>query len=103
MKKSTTLIKSLMHAVGVLAYIFGVSLVLHNGEKIFGEGESFVIPIFMLLLLVVSASVTGLLVLGRPIHLYLSGLKKDAFVFLFLTLAWLVLFAVLAGIILLFK
>jgi hypothetical protein len=48
----------------------------------------------MLLLFIISASVTGLLVLGKPIHLYLSGLKKEAFVLLFATTGWLVLFLV---------
>ena len=55
-------------------------------------------PLFVLLLLVISASVTGLLILAKPIHLYLSGFKRETFILLFVT-GWLVLFhvAVLVG------
>ncbi len=41
---------------------------------------------------VVSASITGLLVFGKPAHLNMNGLIKDAFTLVFTTLAWLLLF-----------
>jgi len=56
--------------------------------------------VFMLLLFVISASVTGLLVLGKPIHLYLSGLKKESLTMLFANMGWLVVFALITAIIL---
>ncbi|MDD4762213.1 MAG: hypothetical protein PHZ25_04305, partial [Candidatus Pacebacteria bacterium] len=95
MKKSEYILKSFLNAFGVLVYVSLIAWLLFNGESFFGNEKSFLIPIFMLLLLVVSASITGLLVLGKPIHLYLSGLKKEAFCFLFATLAWLVLFVII--------
>jgi small-conductance mechanosensitive channel len=94
MKKSEYLLKSLINALGVLVYVSIVAFLIFNGEHIFDNKPSFLIPLFMLLLFIISASVTGLLVMGKPIHLYLSGLKKEAFILLFATLAWLVLFIV---------
>jgi len=92
MKKSDYIWKSFVNAVGVFIYTAGVAWLLFNGKNVFDSPPTFLIPLFMLLLFMVSASVTGLLVLGKPIHLYLSGLKKEAFALLLATLAWLILF-----------
>jgi len=94
MKKSEYILKSLINALGVLVYVSIVAFLIFNGEHIFDNKPSFLIPLFMLLLFIISASVTGLLVMGKPIHLYLSGLKKEAFILLFTTLVWLVLFII---------
>jgi len=92
MKKSDYFLKGLINAAGVFAYVSGVAWLGFNNQAIFGKQASFLMPLFVLLLFVISASVTGLLVLGKPIHLYLNGFKKEAFILLFATLAWLVLF-----------
>ena len=65
-----------------------------NNQIIFGEEDSFLTPLFTLLLFVVSASITGLLVLGKPVLLYLNGQKKEALTLLFATLVWLVMFLI---------
>jgi len=92
-------LRGLAHAAGVFVYVTGVAWLGFNSHRIFGKPASFLVPLFVLLLFVISASVTGLLVLGKPIHLYLSGMKREAFTLLFVTLGWLVLFlvAVLVG------
>jgi small-conductance mechanosensitive channel len=95
MKKSEYILKSFINALGVLVYVSIVAFLIFNGEHIFDNKPSFLIPLFMLLLFIISASVTGLLVMGKPIHLYLSGLKKEAFILLFATLVWLALFIVM--------
>jgi hypothetical protein len=95
-----------MNAAGVLIYITAVAMLLSNGARLFGKAEdekSFIIPVFMLLLLVVSASITGFLVVGKPILLYLDGLKKEALTLLFYTIGWLALFVFLAAIILIIR
>lgn len=92
MKKSEYFLKSLINALGVFVYVSIVALLIFNGEHIFDNKPSFLIPLFMLLLFIISASVTGLLVLGKPVHLYLSGLKKEAFILLLATLIWLAFF-----------
>jgi len=94
MKKSEYILKSLINALGVLVYVSIVAWLIFNGEHIFDNKPSFLIPLFMLLLFIISASITGLLVLGKPIHLYLSGFKKEAFILLFATLIWLAFFVI---------
>jgi len=101
MKKSDFFLKSLVSAAGVLLYTSAVAWFLFNGQRFLGKPVNFLMPLFMLLLFVISASITGLLVLGRPIHLYMNGLKKEAFTLLFSTLGWLILFAIIILLILL--
>ena len=100
MKKSEYLLKSLINALGTFLYVSLVAWLLFNGEHAFDNNPSFLIPVFMLLLFIISASITSLLVLGKPIHLYLNGLKKEAFILLFATLAWLVIFIAIVIIVL---
>ena len=95
MKKSDYFLKSLVNAAGVVLYTSAVALLMFHGKQIFDRPDNFLMPLFMLLLLIISASITGLLVLGKPIHLYMNGLKKEAFILLFATLAWLIFFAIL--------
>jgi len=84
-------------AVGVFAYISLVALFFFNVEKIFVEKEdSFFAPVFFLLLFVMSATITGALVLGRPIWLYLNGFKKGSVMLLAYTVAWLFVLLLLA-------
>ena len=94
MKKSNFYLKSFLCALGTFVYIALVAFLMFNGKNVFGDVSSFMIPVFMLLLLVISASITGLLVFGNPVRLYMDGHKKEAFTFLFSTLSWLILFAV---------
>ena len=93
MKTSKYLLKSFLSAVGVFVYVSAIAWLGFNSQMIFGATkESFLAPLLVLLLFVVSASVTGLMVLGKPIQLYLDGMKKEAFTLLLATLAWLVIF-----------
>jgi hypothetical protein len=77
------------HALAVFVYVFAVSWLLVNGEAIFGAIVGLWGPLIMLLLFVLSAATTGTLVLARPIHLYVSGHKREAFEVLFYTLGFL--------------
>ncbi|MBU0598416.1 hypothetical protein KKF61_05535 [Patescibacteria group bacterium] len=88
-KKKITL-HSFLHSLGVVIYIALVSLLMTNSEKIFGEMADFWGPLAMLLLFTVSAAVTGLLVFGRPVYLFLQGMKKEAIQFTFYTLGFLI-------------
>ena len=81
-----------LNAFGTALYIACVSALMFNTETLFGgEGpdETVLIPIAMLLLFVLSASITGSLVLGRPILWYMDGKKKDAVSLLMATLGFL--------------
>jgi len=93
-KKSKFILKSLVNAFGSFIYISAVAWIMTSGDSIFGRLEGFLAPLFLLLLFVISALVTGVLILGKPILLYLNNSKEEAIIFLLYTLAWLVLFAV---------
>ncbi|MFH1161782.1 MAG: hypothetical protein V1696_00675 [Candidatus Jorgensenbacteria bacterium] len=94
MKKSQLLVWSVVNSIGVLLYTSAVAWVLFNAGKVFGKVTDFWGPLAFLLLFVLSATIVGLLVLGRPIYLYLNGSKSEAFRLLFLTVGWLLLFTV---------
>lgn len=94
MKKTKYNLRGFVSAVGVLVYVSAVAWLGFNNQRIFGKPVDFLMPLFVLLLFVISASITGLLVLGKPVHLYLNGQKKEAFILLFTTLAWLVIFLI---------
>ena len=97
------LLRSFLNAVGVFVYVALIAWLGFNSQKIFGKTPSFLAPLFIILLFVVSACITGALVLGRPILMYLNGQKKEALVLFFATLGWLVLFLVVVVIVLALK
>ncbi|MBU0545958.1 hypothetical protein KKA13_01760 [Patescibacteria group bacterium] len=101
MKNMDYLWKSFLHAMGVFAYVSFVSWFLFNGEKFFGRASNFLMPLLLLLIFVISAVITGLLVLGKPVLLYWDGRKKDAIYFLSATLGWLIVLAMILAIFLL--
>lgn len=93
-----------MSALGTVVYVTGVAWFMTNAEKGFlGSGKTIWAPIVMLLLLVISAGVTGGLVLGQPMMLYVDGKKKEAVKQFALTLAWLLAILVLVFVGLLIK
>lgn len=67
-----------LHSLGVLAYVSLVVLFMSNAEKIFGKSDNFLTGIIVLLIFILSALITGSLVLGRPIMYYLDGKKNEA-------------------------
>lgn len=76
-----------------MAYVSVVVWLMSNGERFLGnKPDNFLMPVSMLTLFVISALITSLLVLGKPIHMYLNGLKKESLILLFSTIAWLVVF-----------
>jgi len=87
---------SLLHAVLAAAYIFGVVNLMNNGKKFFGELPEIFIGSIMLTLLVISASVMGILIFGRPVMLYIDNKKKESLIMLFCTVGWLAVFLILS-------
>lgn len=85
--KNKTLFKiATLNSLGVLVYIFLVSLFMNNGSKLFGQVDNELIaPIIFLLLFIFSALLTGFLILGKPIMLYIDGQKKEGIKLLFYT------------------
>ena len=81
--------ESFLSAVGVVVYVFLVAGIMLYGEKIFGKMQNFLGPVIFLLLFVFSALITGLLVLGRPVWLYLEKERQAAVKLLLSTTGWL--------------
>ncbi len=79
MKNSKLVFYAVANSLGVFLYVSGVAWFMFNGEKWFGKAEkNFWMPVAMLLMFILSATITGSLVLGRPIFLYLKGLKAES-------------------------
>ena len=91
MHKDNPILHSLGHAALVVLYVTVITRVMANAEHIFGRMQTFWGPIAFLLLFVCSATITGVLVLGRPVILYLNNQKREAIAFLFMTIGWLAL------------
>jgi len=90
-KKTALVLHAFIAAAGVFLYTAAIAWFLSNAEAIFGRIDTFWIPAIMLSLFVLSAAVTGSLVLGRPVHLYWNGAQKEAIVLFVYTIAFLFL------------
>jgi hypothetical protein len=89
MKNSKLLLLALLNSLGASVYIAAVVLLMTNAQKFFGQANNFLGSAAILLLFVISATIVGLLVLGRPGHLYFNGFKKEGIVLLLYTIAFL--------------
>lgn len=96
MNKSKIMLYAFINSIGTLVYVSLVSFIIMNGEKIFGKMNNLMGPIAFLLLFVLSATITGALVIDRPIYLYLNDLKKEAAQMFLFTVGWLFVITVLA-------
>ncbi len=100
MNKPKLVLISLAQALAVFAYILLVSQVILIAGQIFNKPNQFWAPVAFLLLFVLSAAITGLLVLGKSITLYLDNFKKEAIELFGYTIGWLTLIAIAVFIIL---
>ena len=80
--KISLLKKAVVSALGVAAYVMAFTWFINNAQGWFGDQQVWVGPFLMLIFFIVSACVTGSLVLARPMMMYLDGQKNDA-VYLF--------------------
>lgn len=89
--------QSFLFALGEGIYIALVAFLMSGTQKWFGQkpDPAIIAPIAFLLLFVISASVSGALILGKPVALYLEGKKKEAVQFFIFTLGWLVLLLII--------
>ncbi len=96
MKTSKLILWALVDALGIFVYVGLVAYFMTHASQVFGqEDKKFIDPIIFLLLFVVSAATTSGLFFGRPIYLYLEGLKKEGIKLLLYTLAFLVVILLL--------
>jgi len=68
-----------LNSLGTFAYVLLVAWFMSNAENIFGKkvGEMYS-GAMILLLLIISVLVTGLLVLGRPILMFINGRRRES-------------------------
>ncbi len=79
--------RALINSLSTSAYITLIGLFFFNIEKInFGEHDTFLAPIFMIMLFVFSAALTSSLMFGQPLFWYLDGKKKESLQLLAYTL-----------------
>ncbi len=96
--KLSTPQRSFINALGTVVYTAAIAWFLSHASTFFHKEDTFLVPMFMMLLLIISATITGSLVLGKPIQLYLSDQKSAAITMLWQTLVWVIIFAVIVGI-----
>lgn len=72
------LTRSVRNAVLMYAYVWLVAGFMNTAGKYISGPDTIVTGVTMLMLLVVSASITALLVLGEPVKLYLDGKKHES-------------------------
>ncbi len=101
MKDVKTIKQAFLNTVGVVAYTVFIWWVMSRIPKISGPMETFWGPVALLLIFVVSATVVGTLVLGKPILLYLDGEKKSALRLLLYTIIFLAIVATVLVLVLL--
>jgi hypothetical protein len=89
------ILSSLRNAMGTTVYVALVAFIILNGQKIFGTMRNIIGPIAFLLLFVTSAAITGFMVLGQPVILYIDNKRQEALKLFILTVVWLLLFTVI--------
>lgn len=89
--------QSLINALATFAYTALIAWFVFNfiPDKLSNKADNFAAPLFVLMLLIISATVTGFFVLGKPIQLYFENKKQAALIMLFATIGWLMIFALI--------
>ena len=95
MDNKKLILHGFLHSVMAFLYIAGVATLLVSVPKLMGPMK--LAPglgaTAFLLLFVISAAIMGLIVLGRPVMLYLDGKKKEGIQLLFYIIGFLVVIA----------
>ena len=93
-------VHSLGHAVLTLAYVSLVAFVMSHAQSWFPGPDTWLTPVAVLMLFVLSAAITGTLVLGRPILMYVDGQKKEGLQFFGYTVGWLLILTIIVFVVL---
>jgi hypothetical protein len=68
----------ILNSLAAVSYITIVATLMSNGERIFGKVDTMIIPIAMLSLFVLSASIMGYIFCFEPLKMFLEGQQKEA-------------------------
>lgn len=94
------LTKAFRNTTAVAIYIFLVSQIMNNGDKIFGKNDNLFAPFAFLLLFSLSAAIVGSLVFGQSVMLFFEGKKKESIQAAIYSVGWLGFYTVVVLIIL---
>ncbi len=95
MPKSIPL-RSLLHSLGVVAYVALVATVMQHGNQWFGQANTTLSAVAILLLFCVSAAVVGGLTFGLPAVWFFSGQRREGITLAAWTVGWLAIETILA-------
>ena len=87
-------LRAVLNSLGTAVYIILVVSLIFSLQRYVEPKDTILAPIIMLMLLVCSAAITGFLVLGKPVMLYIDGKKKEAMSLLSCTIGILALLTV---------
>lgn len=78
---------AVVNALATALYVIAVACFMYFASNMkLGRNNTVLVPITLLLLFVFSAALTGFLLFGKPILMYLDGKKKEAMSLLSYTL-----------------
>ena len=104
MNKKNLLERAFLSAVGVVLYVVLLAWFMNNLHNWFeSDSRSWLNPALFLMAFIISACITASLVLLKPILLYVEGQKKEAVHLFSFTLGFLVLLAILIGLLVLYN
>lgn len=86
--------QSFFFALGEGVYIFLVALLMRSAADLVPKDPSVLGPVLFLMLFVFSAAVSGALILGKPVLLYMEGKRREALEFFGFTMGWLFVFMI---------
>jgi hypothetical protein len=89
------LFKTFRNVTGAAFYIFLVSQIMQNGDKLFGKEDKFLTPFVVLLLFSLSAAVVGGLVIGQTVILFWDNKKKESVQAAIYSIGWLGMYTIL--------
>lgn len=88
--------ESFLYSIIAVVYIALVATLMNNGDKIFGKADTIFSVVAFLLLFTLSVLVVGVLLIGKPLMLYLDGKKKDAIYMVASSTGWMFLYLIIA-------
>jgi hypothetical protein len=96
------ILSGLIFALSEAVYITLVALLMRYADRYFGSGPNIWGIMAFLMVFVFSAALSGALILGRPVLLYLENKKREAVELFVITLGWIFLFLVVFFVVLSF-
>lgn len=89
------ILSGLAFALSEAAYVTLIALFMTHANQYFGPGPNILGVMAFLLVFVFSAAISGALILGKPVLLYLENQKREAVELFGITLGWIFLLLII--------